>query len=136
MSTPVYDIDVQYETELYDYNNFAFIYDGAFGYQEPGVEYGGDESQSSTTSTLNQELNRLANGGTYRPASQMVDMGLAARQWATLRGISSEKLDIVGTINLIAGNTRPRWKDMAGVCNQIAGTSGLDPVGALREVAS
>jgi hypothetical protein len=31
---------------------------------------------------LMQELNRLANGGTYRLDSEMVDMALAARQWA------------------------------------------------------
>ncbi len=31
--------------------------------------------------TLNDELNRLANGGTYRAVGVMVDQALAARQW-------------------------------------------------------
>jgi hypothetical protein len=31
--------------------------------------------------TLNDELNRLANGGTYRATGDMVDQALAARQW-------------------------------------------------------
>jgi len=35
--------------------------------------------------TLNSELNRLANGGTYRIAADMVDMALAAQQWASQR---------------------------------------------------
>ncbi len=37
----------------------------------------------SFNTTLNDELNRLANGGTYRLMSEMVDMALAAQQWAT-----------------------------------------------------
>jgi hypothetical protein len=32
--------------------------------------------------TLIDELNRLANGGTYRTLDQMVDEALAAGQWA------------------------------------------------------
>ena len=39
--------------------------------------------------TLNQELNRLANGGTYRLNPEMVDQALAARQWAAARGVTA-----------------------------------------------
>ena len=34
--------------------------------------------------TLNSELNRLANGGTYRTAANMVDKAKAAQQWAAV----------------------------------------------------
>lgn len=137
MSTPIYDIDAPYETELYDYNSFAYIYNGAFAYQENGVEYGGSISESAPTSTLNQELNRLANGGTYRDISDMVDMALAAKQWAILYGITPTVTDTVGVLNEIAGiGSKASWLDFSGVCNYIAGTSGLPAAAALRAVSS
>ena len=44
--------------------------------------------------TLLDELNRLANGGTYRAPGEMVDEALAARQWAVQRSVSrSSKCD-------------------------------------------
>jgi hypothetical protein len=50
-------------------------------------------------STLNQELNRLANGGaTYRSPQNMVDMALAARQWATARAVTTDHTDTVGVL--------------------------------------
>ena len=90
-------------------------------------------------STLNQELNRLANGGaTYRSPSQMVDMALAARQWATARAVTTYHTDTVGVLNDIAGITGPAKNhlDFSGVCNYIAGTTGLAAAAALRAVAS
>jgi len=87
--------------------------------------------------TLNDELNRLANGGTYRLMSEMVDMALAARQWATQRSVTPKTTDTVGVLNEIAGNTdKSKWLDFSGVCNQLASTSGLAAAQALRAVST
>ena len=89
-------------------------------------------------STLNDELNRLANGGgtTYPPYSSYKDRAGAAQAWAAARSVSLGGItDLVGVINRIAGNTLGvNSLDIAGVCNQIAGTTGLEPAAALREV--
>lgn len=92
----------------------------------------------NSQSTLNQELNRLANGGTYRPANEMVDAALAAKQWAIARGITPYHTDVVGVLNDIAGITGPAKNhlDYSGVCNLLAGTSGLPAAAALRGIAS
>ena len=87
--------------------------------------------------TLNDELNRLANGGTYRLMSEMVDMALAAQQWATARTVTTTVTDTVGVLNEIAGNTdKSKWLDFNGVCNQLASTSGLAAAQALRAVST
>lgn len=89
-------------------------------------------------STFIDELNRLSNGGASYPSITVYkDAASAARGWATARSVTlGETTDTVGVLNKIAGNVIPNWKDLAGVCNQIALTTGLDPVAALREVAS
>ena len=88
--------------------------------------------------TLNQELNRLANGGTYRLNPEMVDQALAARQWATARGVTSNHTDTVGVLNDIAGRSGSAdlHLDFSGVCNLLAGTSGLAAAAALRKISS
>jgi hypothetical protein len=136
MATPVYNINSPYETNLYNYNGFDYIYNGVFGYEENGVEYGGDVSESSTISTLSQELNRLANGGTYRAPGEMVGQALAARQWAVQRSVSTNLTDTVGVLNAIAGTTSSNRLDYSGVCNLIAGTFQLPAAQALRAVSS
>ena len=137
MATPVYNIDSPYETDLYNYNGFDYIYNGVFGYEESGVEYGGDISESITTSTLNQELNRLANGGTYRPASAMVGMALAARQRAAQRSVTTNLTNTVGVLNAIDGRTNSAtFLDFNGVCNDLASTTGLPAAQALRAISS
>ena len=78
--------------------------------------------------TLLAEMNRLANGGTYRTSAQMVDMALAARQWAVQRSVLTSLTDTVGVLNEIefnlpyvhAATTAPT----AGV--YLAGTTGAD----------
>lgn len=91
-------------------------------------------------STLNDELNRLANGGgtTYPPYSAYLDQAGAAQAWAALLATDLEGItDLVGVLNYIAGITdRTQFLDIAGVCNYIAGTTQLEPAAALREVAA
>jgi hypothetical protein len=89
-------------------------------------------------STLNDELNRLANGGTY-PAIQLYkDQAGAAQAWAAARSVSLGTVtDLVGVLNLINGVTdRKLFLDVAGVCNALASTTQLEPAAALRQVAS
>jgi len=88
--------------------------------------------------TLNQELNRLANGGTYRTNPEMVDMALAARQWAAQRSVTTLHTDTVGVLNDIAGRSGSAnlHLDFNGVCNLLAGTTGLAAAAALRKISS
>lgn len=90
-------------------------------------------------STLNDELNRLANGGTYPAISAYKDQAGAAQAWAAAKSVSldGEVSDLVGVLNYINGVTNKRdMLALAGVCNSIAGTTGLEPAAALREVAN
>ena len=89
-------------------------------------------------STLNDELNRLANGGTYPAISAYKDQAGAAQAWAAAKSINLKGItDLVGVINYVGGITsRQSMLDIAGICNLIAGTTGLEPAAALREVAN
>jgi len=89
-------------------------------------------------STLNDELNRLANGGTYPAISAYKDRAGAAQAWAAARSVSLGGItDLVGVINYVGGITNRRdMLDIAGICNKIAGTTGLEPAAALRQVLS
>ncbi len=87
-------------------------------------------------STLVAELNRLANGGTYPPITDYLDEAAAARAWAAARSITIYHTDTVGVLNDIAGiadgsNNR---LDYTGVCNYIAGTTGLTANAALQSI--
>ena len=86
--------------------------------------------------TLLAELNRLANGGTYRAASAMVGEALAARQWAVARSVSTNLTDTVGVLNAIAGTTSTNRLDYNGVCNALASTFQLPAAQALRGISS
>ena len=90
-------------------------------------------------STLNDELNRLANGGaTYPSYTDYKDQAGAAQAWAGAKSVALGKVtDLVGVLNIIGGiNDRPSMLDIAGICNLIAGTTQLEPAAALREVAN
>ena len=95
-------------------------------------------SYGTPGSTLNDELNRLANGGTYPPISAYRDQAAAAQAWAAAKSVSLNGItDLVGVLNYINGVTdRSKMLDVAGVCNSIAGTTQLEPAAALREVAN
>jgi hypothetical protein len=84
-------------------------------------------------STLLSELNRLANGGTYPPVNTL-DEAAAARAWAEREGIVPTTTDTVGLLNEIAGLARGSWLDYSGVCNYLAGTTGLPAAAALRQL--
>ena len=89
-------------------------------------------------STLVAELNRLANGGTYPPISSYVDEAAAARGWAAARGVTLNHTDTVGVLNDIAGiadDAKVRL-DYNGVCNYLAGTTGLTANAALQGLES
>lgn len=87
--------------------------------------------------TLNDELNRLANGGTYRAVGVMVDQALAARQWAAQRSVTLTSSDTVGVLNEIAGITsKANFLDFTGVCNKLASTTGLAAAQALRAIST
>lgn len=89
-------------------------------------------------STLVDELNRLANGGTYPAISAYLDTAGAAQAWAAAKSVTlGDVTDTVGVLNYINSATdRSNFLDLAGVCNSIAGTTGLEPAAALRQVAS
>ena len=86
--------------------------------------------------TLLDELNRLANGGTYRAPGAMVGEALAAKQWAAQRSVSTNLTDTVGILNAIAGRTGDSRLDYSGVCNALASTSQLPAAQALRGISS
>lgn len=86
--------------------------------------------------TLLDELNRLANGGTYRAPGAMVGEALAAKQWATQRSVTTNYTDTVGILNAIAGKTGDSRLDYNGVCNALASTFQLPAAQALRAVSS
>jgi hypothetical protein len=72
---------------------------------------------------INFSLNRLA--GT----TGLADAG-AANVWAGTVG-----LELVGALNVKAVNTTlATYKELAGVCNQLAGTTGLTAADALRRI--
>ena len=95
-------------------------------------------SYGTAGSTLNDELNRLANGGTYPARQDYKDQAGAAQAWAAAKSVSLNGItDLVGVVNYVGGITaRQSMLDIAGICNYIAGTSGLEPAAALREVAN
>jgi len=80
-------------------------------------------------STLVEELNRLAFGGTLPPKTQWLDDEGAANKLAGTVGLAA-----TGACNIYASLPISQWKDLQGACNAIAGTTGLGAVEALRRV--
>jgi hypothetical protein len=82
-------------------------------------------------SSVADELNRLANGGTYPVMTvRKVEQG-AANAWAGTSG-----LGLIAALNYKADPTRQPndYKDFNAICNEIAGTTGLSAVVALRSI--
>jgi hypothetical protein len=85
-------------------------------------------------STLVDELNRLANGGgSYPNRNVYQDAQGAANKWAGTIGLGLD-----GALNqkAQAGRSPANYKALNAVCNELAGTTGLEAIPALREVAS
>jgi hypothetical protein len=83
-------------------------------------------------STLVDELNRLANGGADYPARDTYqDAQGAANKWAGTTG-----LGLNGALNkkAEAGRSAANYKGLNAICNELAGTTGLSAIPALREV--
>jgi hypothetical protein len=82
-------------------------------------------------STFADELNRLANGGTYpQPNVYKSEQG-AANAYASTSG-----LGIIAALNIKASASRqPRdYKMLNAICNELAGTTGLSATDALRSI--
>lgn len=79
-------------------------------------------------SSLTAELNRLA--GITNVAQYLDEQG-AANRWASTSGLST-----VGALNIkvSSSRTRDKFKDIDGVCNELAGTTGLAAPAALRRI--
>lgn len=84
-------------------------------------------------STLCAELNRLANGGTYPLMTAFLDEQGAANAWAGTSG-----LGIIAALNIKASASRQPndYKDINGICNELAGTTNKSAVDALRTINS
>ncbi len=82
-------------------------------------------------STFCAELNRLANGGTYPARTAFLDEQGAANKWAGTSG-----LGIIGALNYEADPTRQpnNYKNLNAICNELAGTTGLSALEALRTI--
>ena len=82
-------------------------------------------------STLTSEMNRLANGGTYPAITAYKALVGAANAWAGTSGLA-----LLGALNYKASSTRQPndYLGLNAVCNEIAGTSGLSAVDALRSI--
>ena len=77
-------------------------------------------------STFADELNRLANGGTYPTPD-----AYQSNNYADTSG-----LGIIAALNIKAeANRQPNnYKMMNAICNELAGTTGLSAVVALRSI--
>lgn len=69
--------------------------------------------------TLQHAMNRKA-GTLDASGVPLHDAQGAANIWAGTTGLA-----LVGALNVKAGNALPDYKELAGVLNQLAGTSGL-----------
>jgi len=79
-------------------------------------------------SSLTAELNRLAG---ITDITKFLDEQGAANAWAGTTGLST-----VGALNIKAqaGRTRDKFKDIDGICNELASKTGLAAPAALRSI--
>jgi hypothetical protein len=82
-------------------------------------------------STLQAELNRLANAGTYPDRTLFKDMQGAANQWAGTDGLG---LDAALNYKADPARTKDNYKALNAVCNELAGTTNKSAVSALRSI--
>lgn len=82
-------------------------------------------------STLQAELNRLANAGTYPARTSFKDAQGAANEWAGTDGLG---LDAALNYKADPARTRDDYKALNAVCNELAGTTDKSAVSALRSI--
>jgi len=82
-------------------------------------------------SSFADELNRLANGGIYPALTAYKSEQGAANAYASTSG-----LGIIAALNIKASASRQPndYKMLNAICNELAGTSGLSAVDALRTI--
>ena len=82
-------------------------------------------------SPLCAELNRIANNGVYPDRDDFLEEQGAANVWAGTTGQG-----LLGALNYIVDPTRTdnNYKGLTAVCNELAGTTGLSDVDALRTI--
>jgi hypothetical protein len=121
-----YNVNAPYETDEYEYNNFVFQYESGLEYEQPDTVYGGVESIFFYS--LTYELNRLAGISDIRKF--LAEQG-AANVWAGTEGLA-----LLGALNQKAepGRLPLDYKGLNAVCNEIAGTEGLEAIPALRSI--
>jgi hypothetical protein len=81
---------------------------------------------------ITAELNRLANGGSYPLMTEFkADQG-AANAWAGTSG-----LGLLAALNIKADSGRQpvNYKGLNAVCNELASTTGLSALAALRSIS-
>jgi hypothetical protein len=85
----------------------------------------------NTGSPLCAELNRIANYGVYPDRDDFLEEQGAANVWAGTSG-----LGLLGALNYIVDPNRTdnNYKGLTAVCNELAGTTGLSDVDALRTI--
>jgi hypothetical protein len=82
-------------------------------------------------STLQAELNRLANAGTYPARTSFKDAQGAANKWAGTDGLG---LDAALNYKADPSRTKDDYKALNAVCNELAGTTDKSAVSALRSI--
>jgi hypothetical protein len=82
-------------------------------------------------STFVSELNRLGNSGTYPVLTAYLAEQGAANVLSETTG-----LGVLAALNLdaSASRTQPDYKGLNAVCNELAGTTGLSALVALRSI--
>ena len=82
-------------------------------------------------STFTSELNRLANSGSYPILTAYLAPVGAANKYSGTLG-----LGLLAALNLQADPSRQPYdyKGLGGICNELAGTTNLSPVDALRSI--
>lgn len=82
-------------------------------------------------STFTSELNRLANSGSYPALTAYLAPVGAANRYAGTSGRG-----LLAALNLEVSPTRQpnAYKGLGAVCNELAGTTNLSPVDALRSI--
>jgi hypothetical protein len=85
----------------------------------------------NTGSPLCAELNRIANYGVYPDRDDFLEEQGAANVWAGTTGQG-----LLGALNYIVDPNRTdnNYKGLTAVCNELAGTTGLSDVDALRTI--